>query len=311
MSLEDHLQTESRHPRSERLDDLTALEIVELMNDEDARVVESVRAAKDAIAEAIGIVADRFRRGGRLIYLGAGTSGRLGVLDASECPPTFGTPPSMIVGVIAGGLPALTRAIEGAEDNVQQGAADLRALGVNDRDVVIGIATSGRTPYVLGAVDEARAQGAYSIGLACNHGTLLGARVDLEIAVVPGSEVLAGSTRLKAGTATKMVLNMISTGSLVRIGKTYGDRMIDLNPANEKLRIRSRRMLREIAGISDDEARAHLQSCQGRLKPALVCALVGVGPDEAERLLAENDGSIRRILNIGGQSNGRSADPGS
>ena len=252
MVLEDHLLTESRNPHSESIDALSPIEIVRLMNSEDAKVVEAVGAEADSIARAIEWAADRFRRGGRLIYAGAGTSGRLGVLDAAECPPTFSTPPEMVVGLIAGGPDALTRAVEGAEDDPDRGAADIAALGVGAHDLVVGIATSGRTPYVLGAVREARRRGAATVGLACNRPSLLGAEVDLEIAPLVGAEVISGSTRLKAGTATKMILNMISTGAMVQIGKTLGNRMVDLRPTNEKLRIRSRRILREIAGVDDD-----------------------------------------------------------
>jgi N-acetylmuramic acid 6-phosphate etherase len=296
MNPEDYLLTESRNPRSDAIDTLSAREIVALMNSEDAAAVGAVRAEAESIARAIEWTADRLRRGGRLIYVGAGTSGRLGVLDASECPPTFGTPPGMVMGLIAGGPPALTRAVEGAEDDAERGARDLQALGVNDRDIVVGIATSGRTPYVLGAVREARSSGAATVGIACNRPSLLGREVDIEIAPLVGSEIIAGSTRLKAGTATKMILNMISTGAMVRIGKTLGNRMIDLQPANEKLRIRSRRILREIAGLDDRRAVEILASCNGRLKMALVVALAGVEPADAERLLDAHGGQVRAAV---------------
>ena len=293
MALEDQLLTESRNPRSEAIDTLSPGEIVALMNAEDATVVEAVRAESEAIAQAIDWTADRFQQGGRLIYVGAGTSGRLGVLDASECPPTFGTPPEMVVGLIAGGPSALTRAIEGAEDDPDRGAADLMGLGATSRDLVVGIATSGRTPYVLGAVREARARGARTVGIACNRPSLLGQEVDLEIAPLVGPEIIAGSTRLKAGTATKMVLNMISTGAMIRIGKTLGNRMIDLQPTNQKLRIRSRRILRELAGVDDQRAAEILSICRGRLKLALVVALARVSPDEAQTLLDAHGGQVR------------------
>ena len=293
MALEDQLLTESRNPRSEAIDTLSSGEIVALINAEDATVVEAVRAESEAIAQAIDWTADRFQQGGRLIYVGAGTSGRLGVLDASECPPTFGTPPEMVVGLIAGGPSALTRAIEGAEDDPDRGAADLKGLGATSRDLVVGIATSGRTPYVLGAVREARARGARTVGIACNSPSLLGQEVDLEIAPLVGPEIIAGSTRLKAGTATKMVLNMISTGAMIQIGKTLGNRMIDLQPTNQKLRIRSRRILRELAGVDDDRAAEILSSCGGRLKLALVVALARVSPDEAQTLLDAHGGQVR------------------
>jgi N-acetylmuramic acid 6-phosphate etherase len=296
MPIEDNLLTEARNPRSDELDRLSADEIVALMSGEDAHVVAAVRAESDAIARAIDWAAERLARGGRLIYVGAGTSGRLGVLDASECPPTFGTPPEMVVGVIAGGPAALTRAIEGAEDDPARGAADIRALGVSTNDLVVAIATSGRTPYVIGAVNAARSSGAAAIGITCNRPSLLSEAVDLEIAPLVGPEILAGSTRLKAGTATKMILNMISTGAMVRIGKTLGNRMVDLKPSNEKLRIRSRRILREVTGLDDRQAAELLERSDGRLKRALVAALAAVAPDRAQQLLDENGGQVRAAV---------------
>jgi N-acetylmuramic acid 6-phosphate etherase len=300
MPLEDHLLTESRNPRSESIDTLSSIEIVRLMSSEDGKVVEAVDAETQAIAQAIDWAADSFRHGGRLIYVGAGTSGRLGVLDASECPPTFRTPPGMVVGLIAGGSVALTRAVEGAEDNPQQGADDISSLEVQGKDLVVGIATSGRTPYVLGAVREARRRRARTIGLTCNRPSLLGSEVDLGIAPLVGPEIIAGSTRLKAGTATKMILNMISTGAMVQIGKTLGNRMVDLMPSNEKLRIRSRRMLRELAGIDDTVAAQILAQCDGHLKRALVVALTGVEPDMAQTLLEAQGGQVRCAVKAGG-----------
>jgi len=300
MTLEDHLLTESRNPRSESIDTLTPLEIVRLMNSEDGTVVEAVGAEAASIARAIEWAADRLGRGGRLIYVGAGTSGRLGVLDAAECPPTFSTPPQMVIGVIAGGSTALTRSVEGAEDNPDHGADDVGALGVTANDLVVGIATSGRTPYVLGAVREARRRGATTVGLSCNRPSLLGGEVELEITPLVGAEVISGSTRLKAGTATKMILNMISTGAMVRIGKTLGNRMVDLQPSNEKLRIRSRRILRELTGVDDAHAAEILAKCNGRLKQALVVALAGVDPDVAQALLETHGGQVRRAAKAGG-----------
>jgi N-acetylmuramic acid 6-phosphate etherase len=296
MPPEDHLLTEARNPASESIDALDAAGIVALMSGEDARVVEAVRAESNAIARAIEYAATCFRQGGRLIYVGAGTSGRLGVLDAAECPPTFGTPPSMVVGLIAGGTAALTRAVEGAEDQPEAGAADIDALEVGKHDLVIGIATSGRTPYVLGAVRRAKERGATTAGLSCNRPSKIGALVDISIAPLVGPEVVAGSTRLKAGTATKMILNMISTGALVRIGKTFGNRMVDLRPSNEKLRIRSRRILRELAGVDDDRARALLAEARGELKPALVMAFAGVGIVMARSLLDDHGGRVRAAI---------------
>ena len=300
MALADDLLTESRNPHSESIDSLTALDFVRLMNSEDAHVVAAVAAEAEPIARAVEWAAERLERGGRLIYVGAGTSGRLGVLDAAECPPTFSTPPEMVVGLIAGGTPALVRAVEGAEDDPDRGAADIVALNVNEKDLVIGIATSGRTPYVIGALAEARRRGAATVGIACNRPSPIGQAVDLEIAPLVGPEIISGSTRLKGGTATKMILNMISTGAMVRIGKTLGNWMVDLQPSNEKLRIRSRRILRDLAGVDDDRAAQILMQCEGRLKRALVVALTGIDPDAAQTLLDAHHGQVRAAIKAAG-----------
>ena len=292
----DHLQTEARNPASTKLDELTALQIVRLMNAEDARVIPAVGAQAESIARAIEVIAERLRAGGRLIYVGAGTSGRLGVLDASECPPTFNSPPEQVVGVIAGGPAALTRSIEGAEDHPEHGERDLQALGVSGRDVVVGIATSGRTPYVLGAVAFARKQGAFTIGIACNDDAELNAVVELAIVPVVGPEVVSGSTRLKAGTATKLVLNMLSTGAMVLLGKTYGNLMVDLRASNSKLRARTNRIVRLLTGLSVEAADQLLQSCGGELKTALVAQLRGVAPEEARTRLASTGGQVKKAL---------------
>jgi N-acetylmuramic acid 6-phosphate etherase len=293
MALEDHLTTEARNPASEEIDQARAADIVALMNAEDARVVAAVRAEAEAIAWTIERVAEAFRRGGRLVYVGAGTSGRLGVLDAAECPPTFGTAPEVVIGVIAGGPAALTRAVEGSEDDPAAGARAIEELEIDGRDVVVGIATSGRTPYVLGAVRRARERGALAIGLVCNRPSVLASEVDQEIAPIVGPEIISGSTRLKSGTATKMVLNMITTGAMVLIGKTYGHYMVDLRPTNEKLRIRSRRILRELAGVDETEALRLLDATGGELKPALVMAMAGVGHRAAVEALAGQGGQVR------------------
>ncbi len=224
------LTTEGRNPASETIDQLSSREIVQFMNREDATLAGAVGAEADQIAAAIDVIADRLRRGGRLVYVGAGTSGRLGVLDASECPPTFNTRPEQVIGIIAGGPAALTRAIEGAEDHPEQAVRDLESHRVGPLDCVVGIATSGRTPYVIAALRYARQQGAYAVGLACNPASQLGDVSDLMITPVVGPEVISGSTRLKAGTATKLVLNMLTTGAMVRLGKTYGNLMVDLRP---------------------------------------------------------------------------------
>ncbi|HEY7159100.1 MAG TPA: N-acetylmuramic acid 6-phosphate etherase [Gemmataceae bacterium] len=292
----DHLQTEARNPASTKLDELTPLEIVRLMNAEDGRVIAAVAAQSEAIARAIDIIAERLRKGGRLIYVGAGTSGRLGVLDASECPPTFNTPPELVVGLIAGGPPALTRSAEGIEDHPEYGERDLAALTASARDVVVGIATSGRTPYVLGAVVYARKMGAFTAGIACNSDAELNTVVDLPIVPVVGPEVLSGSTRLKAGTATKLVLNMLSTGAMVRLGKTFGNLMVDLRASNSKLRARTNRIVRILTGVSVEAADEVLWRCGGELKTALVAQLRGVEADEARALLAAAGGQVRKAL---------------
>jgi N-acetylmuramic acid 6-phosphate etherase len=292
----DHLQTEGRLAESVNLDELTPLELVRLMNAEDRRVAPAVGTQVEVIARAIGVIAERLERGGRLIYLGAGTSGRLGVLDATEMPPTFQTPPEMVVGVIAGGVEALTRAIEGAEDHPEAGARDLERLGVGPRDAVVGIATSGRTPYVLGGVRYARQQGAVTIGIACNPDAELVPLVDLAILPVVGPEVLSGSTRLKAGTATKLVLNMLSTGAMVRLGKTYGHLMVDLKATNEKLRWRANRIVREVTGLSREAAAELLDRCGGEVKTALVMHLAGVDVEQARERLQWAGGRVRQAL---------------
>jgi N-acetylmuramic acid 6-phosphate etherase len=278
------------------LDELTPLEMVRLMNREDARVISAVGSQLDAIARAVSVITDRLRKGGRVVYAGAGTSGRLGILDATECPPTFSSQPGQVVGIIAGGAEALTRAVEGAEDQSEFGERDLRALDFSNRDVLVGIAASGRTPYVLGAVAHARRQGAYTIGISCNADSDLRSVVDLAITAVVGPEVLTGSTRLKAGTATKLVLNMLSTGAMVGLGKTFGNLMVDLRATNSKLRARTNRILRTLTGLPREAAANLLRRCDGELKTALVVQLGAVGPEEARRRLADAGGLVRPAL---------------
>ena len=292
----DHLLTEARNPASTNLDDLTPLQIVRLMNAEDAHVIPAVARQAEAIAKAIEVVADRLRAGGRLVYAGAGTSGRLGVLDATECPPTFNSPLGQVVGIIAGGPKAVTQAVEGAEDHPEFAIADLAALTFSSRDVLVGIATSGRTPYVLGAVDYAKKLGAFTVGISCNPDSELGALADLAIMLAVGPEVLTGSTRLKAGTATKLVLNMLTTGAMVRLGKTFGNLMIDLRATNVKLRARTNRIVRILTGISAEAAAEVLERCGGELKTALVVQLANVSPDEARRRLQAAGGQVRQAI---------------
>jgi N-acetylmuramic acid 6-phosphate etherase len=288
--------TESRNPASEQIDSLPPLEIVRLINAEDARVAEAVGREAEPIARAVEIIADRLRQGGRLVYLGAGTSGRLGVLDASECPPTFSVPPGLVVGIIAGGQAALTQAIEGAEDNREQGARDLAAIGFAAGDVLVGIATSGRTPYVLGGLDYARSLGAATIGLACNSGTELAAACDVEIAPVVGPEVISGSTRMKAGTATKLVLNTLTTGAMILLGKTYGNLMVDLRATNTKLVARTRRIVAELTGLTEAAAESLLAACDGELKTAVVASCRGISPEQARQRLMQHGGHLRGAL---------------
>ncbi len=291
-----HLTTEQCNHESTQLDQMTPLEIVRLMNREDDRVVEAVAQQGEVIAKTVDAIVERLRKGGRLVYIGAGTSGRLGVLDASECPPTFNTRPEMVVGVIAGGLPALTSAIEGAEDNGEAAIRDLERIGLGGGDVLLGIATSGRTPYVIAGLEYADKVGALPIGLCCNQGSELERVARWVITVVVGPEILSGSTRLKAGTATKMVLNMLTTASMVQLGKTYGHWMVDLRATNRKLKDRSVRIVAAITGLSQDAALELLASCDGDVKTAIVSQKLGVAPDQARLRLQRSSGRLRTAL---------------
>ena len=292
----DHLLTEARNPASDDLDALDSLAIVRLMNAEDVTVAAAVGTQAEAIAQAIDVIAERLRTGGRLLYVGAGTSGRLGVLDASECPPTFNSSPSQVIGVIAGGHKALTTAVEGAEDDPNLGEADLKNVELSPADVVVGIAASGRTPYVLGAIQYARTIGAFAIGLACVPDSDLATAADLMIVPLVGPEVLTGSTRLKAGTATKLVLNTLTTGAMVRLGKTYGNLMVDLRATNVKLRARTNRIVRQLVGVNAEEADALLARCDGELKTALLVGRSGITPDEVRRRLVDSGGRVGDVL---------------
>ena len=289
--------TERRNPRSTTIDTASALEIVDLIGAEDAGVPAAVSKARAEIARAIDLIEGAFRSGGRLIYVGAGTSGRLGVLDAAECPPTFGTPPEMVVGLIAGGSPALVRSIEGAEDDTGAAERELDALGVGRKDVVVGIAASGTTPYVGAALARARALGARTVFLSCSEPpTDLRQSCDICITVLVGPEIVTGSTRMKAGTATKLVLNTLTTGAMIRIGKTYGNLMVDLRAWNDKLVDRSQRIVMEAAGVDRSAARSAIEAADGSVKTAIVMARRGVARGEAERLLSEHAGRLRAIV---------------
>ena len=289
--------TERRNPRTVAIDLASPGEIVDLINSEDILVAGAVATQRDAIARAIELTEAAFRASGRLFYIGAGTSGRLGVLDASECPPTFGTDPSMVQGIIAGGLPALTRSQEGAEDVAQHGAAEMNAHGVGPKDIVVGIAASGTTPYVHAALERAKELGARTVIVSCSPPpAIVVARADVAIIPIVGPEVVTGSTRMKAGTATKMVLNMITTGAMIRLGKTYGNLMVDLRATNVKLTDRAERIVVEVCGVTRDEARALLRDAGGSVKLAIVMQKRGLSRDAAEFALAEAGGVIRRVV---------------
>ncbi|WP_031509470.1 N-acetylmuramic acid 6-phosphate etherase [Streptomyces megasporus] len=290
------LTTEAFRSDLAEIDRLPTLEIARIMNGEDATVPAAVATQLPRIADAIDATAARMSRGGRLIYAGAGTAGRLGVLDASECPPTFNTDPSRVVGLVAGGPTALVRAAEGAEDRGDLAASDLDGLGVGPDDVVVGVSASGRTPYAVGAVEHARRLGALTIGLSCNANSPLAAAAEHGIEVVVGPELLTGSTRLKAGTAQKLVLNMISTITMIRLGKTYGNLMVDVRASNEKLRARSRRIVSLATGASDERIESALAATDGEVKNAILTILGEVDGPTAERLLSESGGHLRAAL---------------
>lgn len=296
MSGADSVLTEQRNPRSVNIDTMSASELVELINAEDATVAASVARERDSIAAAVELVVARLRRGGRLIYVGAGTSGRLGVLDAAECPPTFGTDPGMIQGVVAGGYDALVRAREGAEDERGAGSLDLLERNVGPDDVVMGIATSGGTPYVQGALEEAVRAGAATVFLCCTPVAEGSVPVDVVITPLTGPEVVTGSTRMKAGTATKLVLNTITTASMVLLGKTYENLMIDLQATCDKLRDRALRIMVETTGVDYEAADAVLGRAGGSVKAAIVMQKAGVDLDEANRRLADAGGFVREAL---------------
>ncbi|MFE2128768.1 N-acetylmuramic acid 6-phosphate etherase [Streptomyces amritsarensis] len=290
------LTTEAFRPELAEIDRLSTLDIARTMNAEDATVPAAVAARLPQIAAAVDAIAERMARGGRLVYAGAGTAGRMGVLDASECPPTFNTDPADVVGLIAGGPSAMVRAVEGAEDSPQLAAEDLAALRIGPDDTVVGISASGRTPYAIGAVEAARARGALTVGLSCNAGSALAAAADHGIEVVVGPELLTGSTRLKAGTAQKLVLNLISTITMIRLGKTYGNLMVDMRSSNEKLRARARRIVALATGAPDEEIEAALTATGGEVKNAILVVLGEVDGQAAAELLAASRGHLREAL---------------
>jgi len=289
--------TEQRNPRSERIDVASSLEIVDIMNGEDARVAGVVHGQREQIGRAIDLIVAAFKGGGRLVYVGAGTSGRLGVLDATECPPTFGVPPTMVTGVIAGGYGALLKSAEGAEDDVNTGAAAMDTAAVTNRDVVVGIAASGTTPYVRAALSRAQTLGAKTVLVTCAAAPkVLAETCDVIINPIVGPEVLTGSTRLKAGTATKLVLNTLSTGAMIRLGKVYGNLMVDLVALSAKLHDRGERIVMEVCAVSREEARQAIERAKGSVKLAIVMARRKVDAAEARRLLEAADGFVRPVV---------------
>jgi N-acetylmuramic acid 6-phosphate etherase len=290
------LNTEKVNPATAEIDRMRPLEIVQLINAEDAKVALAVKQVLPQVARAIEEIATRLRRGGRLIYVGAGTSGRLGALDASECPPTFNIAREMVMACIAGGQQALGQAHEDLEDSAQAGRADVAELDLSEADAVIGITASGRTPYVRGAIAYARERGALTIGLACNTNTPLEQAVEIMIAPIVGPEVIAGSTRLKAGTAQKMVLNMLSTGTMILLGKTFGNLMVDVQPTNYKLHQRALSVLRQATGLDEEAARSLLEASGGEVKTAILVARTHISPEHARERLAVHGNVLRTAL---------------
>ena len=290
------LITEQRNPNSMQLDSLSAQELVALINREDQQVALAVEKCLPQIASAVEKIVAAFERGGRLVYVGAGTSGRLGVLDASECPPTYGVKPEMVVGLIAGGDHALRHPIEGAEDNVQQGQADLEEIDFSARDVLVGIAASGRTPYVLGALNYAKQLGATTVSIASNPKSKMAEVADIAIETVVGPEVLTGSSRMKSGTAQKLVLNMLTTASMVLIGKCYQNLMVDVQASNEKLKARALKIVMEVTECDNETAANVLAKANGKVKLSILMQLSGLDALEAQSLLDKSNGKLRQAL---------------
>ena len=293
------IKTEERNQRTERIDRLSTLEMVRLINDEDKKTALAVEREAERIAAAIDLIAARLQEGGRLVYCGCGTSGRLGVLDAVECPPTYSTDPDMVVGLIAGGYDAMFRAVEGAEDDRALGEKDLRDIRFGREDVLVGIAASGRTPYVLGAMAYARSLGAPVVSVTCCPGSPVTEAADIAIAPAPGPEVVTGSTRMKSGTAQKMVLNMLSTGAMIKLGKVYGNLMVDVKPSNEKLIDRCRRIVCTAAEVDGETAGEALERCGWRPKTAIVMLRLGVDAEAARKLLDGSGGRVAAALERG------------
>ena len=290
------IATEQRNPNTTHIDTLSTLEMVRLINQEDQKVALAVAQVAPEIARAIDVITRQLSQGGRLFYAGCGTSGRLGILDAVECPPTYSTDPELVQAIIAGGYPAIFRAVEGAEDDFDLGRRDLQERGFAPQDVLVGLAASGRTPYVLGAMGYARELGAAVIAVTCCPGSEVDQMADIGIAPTPGAEVITGSTRMKSGTAQKMVLNMLSTGTMIKLGKVYGNLMVDVKPSNEKLIRRCVTIVREAVGCEEDQAVSALEACGYRPKVAIVMLLKKIDAEQARELLEQAQGRIARVV---------------
>lgn len=295
MAIKD-LTTEQRNPNTIHIDTMSTLDMVKTINKEDQKVAQAVATQDKNIAQAIDLAASKYHAGGRLIYIGAGTSGRLGVLDAAELVPTYGIKPERAIGLIAGGKSAMYVAVEGAEDSSDLAAKDLKNLNLNSNDIVLGLAASGRTPYVIGGLDYAKKVGAATIAIACVKNSLIGQHAELAIEAVVGPEVITGSTRMKAGTAQKLILNMISTGVMIKQGKVYQNVMIDVMPTNEKLVDRATRIIVAVTGVSTDRAKQVLKDADKNVALAIVMAKTDLNKDDASKLLAENNGNVSQVL---------------
>ena len=291
-----HLVTESRNTASAEIDTLSTQDMLTIINQEDQKVPLAVKAELPKIAQTVDIITQAFASGGRLIYMGAGTSGRLGILDASECPPTYGSNPDLVVGLIAGGHQAILKAVENAEDNVELGQSDLESLNLTNKDVVVGIAASGRTPYVIGGLKYANSVGATTVSLACNPGCPMEAQAKIVITPIVGAEVVTGSSRMKAGTAQKLVLNMLTTGAMIRSGKVFGNLMVDVEATNAKLIQRQTNIVMEATGVTTEQAEQALNACDRHCKTAILMLLADIDAKQAKHRLTQHNGFIRAAL---------------
>ncbi len=292
------LETEKNNPASKHIDTMSTLEMMQVIHAEDQKAVDAVTPLLPKIAETVNQIAQRMRSGGRLIYCGAGTSGRLGILDAVECPPTYSTPPELVIGLMAGGTGAIFRAKEGAEDEESQGKDDLSSLSPTTQDTIVGLSASGRTPYVVGALQYAKRLGALTIAVACSPASPIASIAEIDLTAATGAEVVTGSTRMKAGTAQKMILNMLSTGTMIRLGKVYGNLMVDVAATNEKLRERALHIVMEVVGCTREESETSLHKADGQTKLAILIAKGNCTKHEAERILRESDGQLSVALHM-------------